>query len=49
MGKRTIWNDHNIKTRVIDKYYMVIEELLVELQKLKTQLPMYLQLAATLV
>tara|TARA_B100000242_G_scaffold292930_1_gene269585 strand:+ start:199 stop:1017 length:819 start_codon:yes stop_codon:yes gene_type:complete len=34
MKKRTVWNDHNIKMRVIDKYYMVIEELLVELQKL---------------
>ncbi len=34
MNKRTIWNEHNIKMRVIDKYYMVIEELLIELQKL---------------
>tara|TARA_B100001057_G_C22867293_1_gene957112 strand:- start:1726 stop:2544 length:819 start_codon:yes stop_codon:yes gene_type:complete len=33
MTKRTLWDDKNIKMRIVDKYYTVIEELLCQLEK----------------
>ena len=33
MTKRTVWDDNNIKLRIIDKYYTVIEESLCQLEK----------------
>ena len=33
MSKRTVWDDKNIKLRIIDKYYTVIEESLCHLEK----------------
>lgn len=33
MTKRTVWDDNNIKLRIIDKYYTVIEESLSQLEK----------------
>ena len=36
MTKRILWDEKNIKTRIVDKYYIVIEELLNQLEKILT-------------
>lgn len=38
MTKRILWDDKNIKTRIIDKYYIVIEELLNQLENILTNI-----------
>ena len=39
MPKKILWDDINIKKRIIEKYYSVIEDFLIQLEKILIHIP----------